>query len=79
MADENFGIVVEINPRPAVAGSGEVDRALARNENSAREFEKAARDAMREVEKSARQAAAAQEKAARDAARAATAAARQAV
>ena len=76
MADENFGIVVEINPRPALAGTGQIDRALAQNENSARDFEKAAKQAMAEVEKSARAAATAQEKAAKDAARAATAAVR---
>lgn len=78
MADENFGIVVEINPRPALAGTGQIDRALAQNENSARDFERAAKQAMAEVEKAARSAATAQEKAAKDAARAATAATRQA-
>ena len=45
MADENFGIVVEIDPRPALAGTTQVDRALEKNEQSARDFEREAKAA----------------------------------
>jgi multidrug resistance efflux pump len=65
MADENFGIVVEIDPRPALAGSAQVDRALEKNEQSARDFEREAKAAMAEVAKAARDAAKEQERAAR--------------
>lgn len=78
MADENFGIIVQIDPRPAVAGSAQVDAALERNEASARELERTTREAMQGVAAAAREAARAQEKAARDAARSATTAVRQA-
>mgnify|MGYP000396749348 CR=1 FL=1 len=39
MADETFGIIVEVNPRPALDGQAQVDRGFGRNEASAREFE----------------------------------------
>lgn len=76
MADENFGIIVEINPRPALAGQAQIDRGFARNENSAREFEREAAAAMRAVATSAKQAAREQERAAKEAARAQSAAAK---
>jgi tape measure domain-containing protein len=57
MADENFGIVVEINPRPAIAASGEVDRALEKNEQSAKDFKTAADESMRAFAAAARAAA----------------------
>ena len=57
MADENFGIVVEIDPRPALAGTTQVDRALEKNEQSARDFEREAKAAMAEVARAAREAA----------------------
>lgn len=69
MSDENFGIVVEINPRPALSGADQVDRALASNEGSARQFEKAARESMRTMEREAKQAARAAVAAAKQAAR----------
>ena len=71
MADENFGIVVEIDPRPALAGSAQVDKALEKNEQSARDFEREAKAAMAEVAKAAREAAKEQERAARAAGKAA--------
>lgn len=78
MADENFGIVVEIDPRPALAGSAQVDRALEKNEQSARDFEREAKAAMAEVAKAARDAAKEQERAARAAGKAAADATKQA-
>jgi len=78
MADENFGIVVEIDPRPALAGSAQVDKALEKNEQSARDFEREAKAAMAEVAKAAREAAKEQERAARAAGKAAADATKQA-
>lgn len=78
MADDTFGIIVEINPREALAGQAQIDRGFERNENSAREFEREAAAAMRAVAASAKQAAREQEQAARVAARAQSAAAKQA-
>ena len=49
MADENFGIIVEIDPRPALAGTTQVDRALEKNEQSARDFEREAKAAMADI------------------------------
>ena len=71
MADENFGIIVEIDPRPALSGTTQVDRALEKNEQSARDFEREAKAAMAEVAKAAREAAKEQERAARAAGKAA--------
>lgn len=78
MADENFGIVVEIDPRPALAGTTQVDRALEKNEQSARDFEREAKAAMAEVGKAAREAAKEQERSARAAAKIAADATKQA-
>mgnify|MGYP000328910552 FL=1 len=78
MADENFGIVVEIDPRPALAGTTQVDRALEKNEQSARDFEREAKAAMATVGKAAREAAKEQERSARAAAKIAADATKQA-
>ena len=78
MADETFGIIVEVNPRPALDGQAQVDRGFGRNEASAREFEAEAKRAMAEVAKSAKEAAREQERAAKEAAKAQAAAARSA-
>ena len=78
MADENFGIVVEIDPRPALAGSAQVDKALEKNEQSARDFEREAKAAMASVAKAAREAAREQERSARAAAKIAADATKQA-
>lgn len=78
MADENFGIIVEIDPRPALAGTTQVDRALEKNEQSARDFEREAKAAMAEVGRAAREAAREQERSARAAAKIAADATKQA-
>lgn len=78
MADENFGIIVEVDPRKALDGQAQVDRGFEKNENSAREFEVEAKRALAEVAKAAKAAAREQERAATTAARAGAAAQRQA-
>ena len=57
MADENFGIVVEIDPRPALTGTAQVDKALEKNEQSARDFATVADESMRAAAAAARAAA----------------------
>lgn len=56
MADENFGIIVEIDPRQAIgsSGAGAVDAALAKNEQSAKDFATVADESMRAVAAAAR-------------------------
>ena len=71
-------IVIELDPRNVKAGMAEVDGSLRRSAGEAREFERAAAEAMRAVEKSAREAAREQERATRAAAKAAADSARQA-
>ncbi len=71
-------IVIELDPRNVKAGMAEVDGSLRRSAGEAREFERAAAEAMRAVEKSAREAAREQQRAARVAAKASVDAARQA-
>lgn len=57
MADENFGIVVEIDPRPALTGTAQVDKALEKNEQSAKDFATVADESMRAAAAAARAAA----------------------
>ena len=57
MTDENFGIVVEIDPRPALTGTAQVDKALEKNEQSARDFATVADESMRAAAAAARAAA----------------------
>ena len=57
MVDENFGIVVEIDPRPALTGTAQVDKALEKNEQSARDFATVADESMRAAAAAARAAA----------------------
>lgn len=76
MTDENFGIVVEIDPRPALTGTAQVDKALEKNEQSARDFATVADESMRAFAAAARASAKEAEKAISEANKAAATAAK---